>query len=119
MAKSRRGLLVVLAILAVAGLAWYLLTRHAQPTELSLYGNIDLRQVDLPFNDSERVAQVLVQEGDRVKQGQLLARLDTSRLEPQVAQAEAAAAAQQAVVERMHHGNRPEEIAPCVCSHSY
>src|SRR5262249_25049101 len=34
-----------------------------------------------------------------------------SRLEPQVAQAEAQAAAQRAVVERLHNGSRPEEIA--------
>jgi HlyD family secretion protein len=54
---------------------------------------------------------VLVQEGDRVKQGQVLARLDTSRLEPQVAQAAAQVAAQSAVVERLRNGNRPEEIA--------
>jgi len=71
---------------------------------------VDLRQVELPFNGSERIAAVLVQEGDHVRQGQLLARLDTSRLAPQMAKAEADAAAQQQVVERLHHGNRPEEI---------
>ena len=59
----------------------------------------------------ERISSVLVQEGDRVSKGQVLARLDTSRLEPQVAQAEAVAAAQKHVVERMHNGSRPEEIA--------
>ena len=37
--------------------------------------------------------------------------LDTARLEPQVAHAEAQAAAQRAIVERLHNGNRPEEIA--------
>jgi HlyD family secretion protein len=40
-----------------------------------------------------------------------LARLDTRRLEPQVAQAEAQAAAQRQIVERLRHGSRPEEIA--------
>jgi HlyD family secretion protein len=79
--------------------------------QLDLHGNVDLRQVNLPFNDNERIAAVLVQEGDRVQKGQVLARLDTSRLEPQVAQIEAQAASQRAVVERFHNGNRPEEIA--------
>ena len=46
-----------------------------------------------------------------VKKGQVLARLDTSRLKPQVANAEAQVAAQQAAVERLHNGSRPEEIA--------
>ena len=46
-----------------------------------------------------------------MKRGQILARLDTSRLEPQVAEAEATAAAQREVVVRMHNGSRPQEIA--------
>jgi HlyD family secretion protein len=78
---------------------------------LVLYGNIDLRQVDLAFNNSERIAEVLVQEGAKVARGQVLARLDTSRLKPQMATAEAEMQAQQAVVEKLHRGSRPEEIA--------
>jgi HlyD family secretion protein len=101
---------IALAIVIVAAL-WWFTDRHRERTELALYGNVDLRQVELPFNGSERIAAVLVQEGDRVKQGQLLARLETSRLAPQVAKAEADVAAQQQVVDRLHHGNRPEEIA--------
>jgi HlyD family secretion protein len=76
-----------------------------------LYGNVDLRQVDLPFNASERVIEVLVQEGDHVKVGQVMARLDPTRIEPQVAKAEADVAAQQQVVNRLHAGTRPEEVA--------
>jgi len=107
----RKLLLVVLLTASVAAaLAWW--PHRAQaPAELALYGNIDLRQVDLAFNNSERISAVLVQEGDRVKRGQVLARLDTSRLTPQVAQVEAQAAAQRQVVERLHNGSRPEEIA--------
>src|SRR5580693_3251043 len=102
------GLVVVVAIVAAL---WWFTGRQRERTELSLYGNVDLRQVELPFNGSERIAAVLVQEGDHVKQGQLLARLETNRLAPQVAKAEADVAAQQQVVDRLHHGNRPEEIA--------
>src|SRR5262245_2495245 len=85
--------------------------RESAMQALALYGNVDLRQVELPFNNSERNTAVLVHEGDRVRRGQVLARLDTSRLEPQVAQAEAQAATQRYIVERLHHGSRPEEIA--------
>jgi len=98
-------------LVAAACSIWWLSHRRSLPEVLALYGNVDLRQVDLPFNGSERIAAVLAEEGDRVRKGQLLARLDTSRLAPQVARAEAQAAAQRAVVERMHHGSRPEEIA--------
>lgn len=106
-----RWALVAVVVAAIAFGAWWWLGRGHGRSELTLYGNIDLRQVDLPFNDSERVSQVLAQEGDRVRRGQVLARLDTSRLQPQLAQALAAADAQQQVVARLHNGNRPQEIA--------
>jgi HlyD family secretion protein len=108
--KKRWVPIVIVAAIA-AGLAWWLAHRHGARTELVLYGNVDLRQVDLAFHDSERIAAVYVQEGDRVQRGQILARLDQSRLLPQLTQAQAAAAAQRDVVERMHNGSRPEEIA--------
>ena len=110
--RGRVAVLFAVVVVLVAGAAlWWSLARRPGATELTLYGNVDLRQVELPFNGSERIAAVLVQEGDHVRQGQLLARLDTSRLAPQVAKAEADLAAQQQVVDRLHHGNRPEEIA--------
>ena len=96
--------------MVIAALLWAFMRRDS-PAELLLYGNVDLRQVELPFNGSERVTEVLVQEGDHVARGQLLARLDTSRLAPQAAKAEAELAAQQQAVDRLHHGNRPEEIS--------
>lgn len=49
----------------------------------------------------ERLAEVLVDQGDAVKAGQLLARLDDAELKQQVAVAEAALAAARATVERV------------------
>jgi len=109
---KRLALIVVLLLVVLAlGFAWWLMRRESVARELVLHGNLDLRQVEISFNNSERIAAVLVQEGDRVRKGQLLARLDTSRLEPQLAQAEAQAAAQRQVVERLRNGSRPEEIS--------
>jgi HlyD family secretion protein len=103
------GLLAVVSI--AAGVVWRFTHHTTTARELTLHGNVDLRQVALPFNNSERIADVLVQEGERVRRGQVLARLDTSRLEPQVAQAEAQVAAQRQIVARLRAGSRPEEIA--------
>ena len=103
---------VLVVIVAAAAILVYWLTRPSdQSQQLVLYGNVDLRQVDLAFNGNERIAAVLVQEGDVVHKGEVLAKMDTSRLEPQVAQAKAQAAAQNAAVQRLHNGSRPEEIA--------
>jgi len=110
----RHKVLIVLFLVgagAAAGLAWWLMHREGTTGELTLHGNVDLRQVQLAFNNSERIAAVLVQEGDRVRRGQVVARLDTSRLQPQVAQAEGQAAAQREVWTRLRNGSRPEEIA--------
>jgi HlyD family secretion protein len=107
--------IVVLAVLAAVAVGFALgrLGRNSEKDKnrLVLYGNVDLREVEISFNNSERIAEVLVQEGDKVTRGQILARLDTSRLKPQVAEAKAEMEAQQAVVQKLHHGSRPEEIA--------
>lgn len=106
---------IVVLVLLVGGLvtaAW--LWRQRQPGAagegLLLFGNVDIRQVQLAFNGNERIAALLVQEGDRVKAGQLLGRLDTQRLEPKVASREAQVQAQRQVVARLEAGNRPEEV---------
>jgi HlyD family secretion protein len=111
MPKNTRLIVLSACIIAIGAALWWWLSRDRSPAELLLFGNVDLRQVELPFNGSERIAEVLVQEGDRVSLGQVLARLDTSRLSPQLAKAEADVAVQTQVVARLHHGNRPEEIA--------
>ncbi|MGD9724570.1 MAG: efflux RND transporter periplasmic adaptor subunit [Pirellulales bacterium] len=107
-----KRVVIIFLLVAVAGgaAAWWWFSREHAGGPLVLFGNVDLRQVDLAFNNSQRIDEVLVQEGDRVERGQVVARLDTSRLEPQVAQAEAQVAALRQVVERMHNGTRPEEI---------
>jgi HlyD family secretion protein len=111
MSKRLRIAVALAVLLGVAAGLWWFTHHRSGDDELVLYGNVDLRQASLAFNGSERIAEILVEEGDVVRKGQLLARLDTSRLAPAVAQAEAQLASQQAVVDRLHHGSRPEEIA--------
>lgn len=109
--KTRLLISVLLVLVAAGGGGWWYSHRPATGGALTLYGNIDFRQASVPFNGNERIAEVLVEEGAMVKKGQLLARLDTSRLLPQLAQAEAVVESQKAVVERLLNGTRKEEIA--------
>jgi HlyD family secretion protein len=57
---------------------------------------VDIRQVSLAFEGSDRIATMQVEEGDQVKVGQVLATLDTNALTLQIRQAEAQVAAMQA-----------------------
>jgi HlyD family secretion protein len=109
--KPKILLVVPFVVAAVAGGLWW--NKHkaqAPQTELTLHGNVDIRQVELAFNASGRIANILVREGDRVKQGQLLATLDTERLRLSLNQAEAQTGVQRQVVARYLAGSRPEEI---------
>ncbi|NIP72069.1 MAG: HlyD family efflux transporter periplasmic adaptor subunit [Gammaproteobacteria bacterium] len=77
---------------------------------LTLYGNVDIREVQLAFTVSERIVRMDVQEGERVSRGQPLAALDTRRLERAAERAQARVAAQRQVLARLEAGTRPEEI---------
>ena len=109
--KKKLLIVVAMLVLAGAGLAVYTLRKPAAQGPIVLYGNVDLRQVSLAFKDSERIARVLVQEGDKVQAGQSLAELDTTLLALRVAQARAQVHAQTEVLNRLEAGSRPEEIA--------
>jgi len=104
-------LLPVLLIIA-AGAYWWLQEKDGAEAEtsLTLYGNIDIREVRLTFNGSEHIEEIRVQEGDRVKKGELLARLHTERLQAAVDEASAMAEVQQQVLATLEAGSRPEEI---------
>ena len=104
--------LVIVLVAAIAGAAWwYNNTGNREPEKrLTLYGNVDIREADLAFNNSEHIDTLLVQEGDRVRKGQLLATLHKERMAAAVAIAEAKVASRKAALARLETGSRPEVI---------
>ena len=90
---------------------WLAQKASAAVGALRLYGNIERRDAQLAFFGQERVASLLVEEGDRVEPNQLLATLRTERLQAELAAAEARIRAQQALVQKLDAGTRPEEVA--------
>ncbi|WP_241646723.1 HlyD family efflux transporter periplasmic adaptor subunit [Rosenbergiella metrosideri] len=103
------GVIALLVIAAFTG--WWFQRSTDNPQIITLYGNVDIRQVSLAFNASGRIDTLLVQEGDRVKAGQLLGRLDTQALDIQSRQAAAQLAAQQQTLQEQQRGARPAELA--------
>lgn len=103
------GIVVLLAGLAALG--YYLWWKEEKPQDqLTLYGNVDIREVELGFNVSGRVEQMLFEEGDQVDQDQLLAGLERDRFIDRVESVRANVRRQRAVVARLEAGSRPEEI---------
>ena len=103
-------MIVLLAAVAACWYGWQHWRPHGQDAGV-FYGNIDVRQVSLAFEGSGRVAQVGVEEGDRVQPGQVLAVLDTRTLALQADQAAAQLRAQEENLRRLKNGARPAEIA--------
>ena len=110
--RIARGLVVLLLLLGMGSGAWWWQNHQDSQTShsLTLHGNVDIREVQLAFNGKDRITDMFAEEGDRVTKGQLLARFDTQRLQMAVASAEAQLKAQQAIVDRLLAGSRPEEI---------
>ena len=84
-----RGAIVV-ALLAAAALAWKFV-RPASDDGAFVQGNgrIEATEVDVAAKTAGRVAEILVNEGDFVKAGDVIARMDTRSIEAQLAQAKA------------------------------
>lgn len=115
--SSRIWLIGVLVMLMVVASVYYLLFRNSASapqylTEEMVRGNLTVtvsatgnlqptNQVDVGSELSGTIESVLVDDNDRVQKGQLLARLDLSKLNDQVARSEAALASAAAQVEQM------------------
>ncbi len=87
-------------------------TRGSISQEVTVTGKTKPAQtVALAFDRGGRVTRIAVQVGDTVYPGQVLAQTDASELAAQLTEAEGALASQQAKLEDLQKGSRPEDIA--------
>ena len=110
-AKGRVAtIVVVVASVAGAGWYWYNAEAHVAPATLTLYGNVDIREVELGFRVPGRITDVFVDEGDVVTKGQRLAAIDSEPYRQAVALAEARVQLAQANMAKFEKGSRPQEV---------
>lgn len=110
--NKKRSALIVLLILLIAAAAygvWHYQQRQDKP--LTLYGNVDIRTVNLGFRVDGRLASLAVDEGDAVQPGQLLGKLDDAPYRNALQQAEANVGSARAKLSLLQAGYRTEEIA--------
>ena len=77
---------------------------------IELQGNIEIREVRLGFEVPGRILHLYVDEGESVKEGDLLAELEPEYFQDAVRQAEGALRAKTADLLKLENGSRPEEI---------
>jgi HlyD family secretion protein len=84
------GSLILIGLTAVGGYSWWL-NRDERLPEGIVWGNgrIEADDIDITPKYAGRVAEILVDEGDMVKAGQVVARMDTRDLEANLRKAEA------------------------------
>ena len=112
--KRRRilGIVALLALIIAAGLTrGFGFFGACDDGALVMHGNVDIRQVDLAFRVSGRVASIPLEEGAHVAQGALLASLDPAPLKDQLSAAQAQIAVAAAELDKRRNGNRPQDIA--------
>ena len=112
MAAHKKALLLFPAVLVVGGLGWWYTLTHRKPSDdaVRVSGNIEVTEVGVSFKIAGRVERRLVDEGDSVARGQLIAELDVADLKAEVDLGRAELQAAQAVLAEFEAGSRPEEI---------
>ena len=111
-AKKRTFILSGLILLAAA-LGYQLIRYLAQDGDnvIRVSGNIEVTEADVSFQIPGRVVERLVSEGEIVKAGQIVARMDDSELARDVALRQAEVQVAQAALAELEAGSRPEEMA--------
>lgn len=112
MNNNRRSVVFILIVIvigiAASGYYWY---QSQQDKTLTLYGNIDVRTVNLGFRVGGKLASLAVDEGARVTQGQILGQLDDVPYLNALNKAKGARDSAKAQLELKEKGYRTQEIA--------
>jgi len=111
MSRKRIMLFLFGMILVLGPAMWLSRPRSGRSGDIVLYGNVDIRKVDLAFRVGGRIASVLFEEGDRVAAGEVVARLDDAPYRDEERQALARRAQAAAELDKLQAGSRPQEIA--------
>jgi HlyD family secretion protein len=110
----RKPLILALAALVIiAAAAIFFATRHkgAGGDAVKVSGNIEVTTMEVSFKVPGRVQKRLVDEGEMVKAGQVIAHLDSADLAHEVAIRTAEVRTAQAALRELEAGSRKEEIA--------
>ena len=109
--KQRLRIVIPLLLAVIAGIGVFnYLNGREDASALRFSGNIEVTEAQMSFRIPGRLAERLVEEGDTVHNGQVLARLDRGDQTIALAQAEANLAYAEAVLAELLAGSRAEDL---------
>lgn len=103
--------IIIILIIAVVGISYYSLQNDNNDNTLSLSGNIEVTDVRLSFKIPGRLQEMLINEGDLVEKGQIIARIEDFDQKLALKQARASLEYAQAVLAEIESGSRVQEVA--------
>jgi HlyD family secretion protein len=110
--KKKLKLLIPILVIIVATATYFLyFKKEINPNQVKVSGNIEVTTVGVGFKVAGHVNQRLVDEGETVKKGQIVAKLETADLELDVANANAQLLAAQATLAQLTNGSRPQDVS--------
>ncbi len=95
--KFKKPILFILPIILLSIAYYFTLDSQRDSSEITLYGNIEIRQVTVGFQVPGRISSMTKEEGDTVKKGELIAVLDATDYQNSLAKADADVKKAQAV----------------------
>jgi HlyD family secretion protein len=110
MSRKIKVILVLAGLAAVAAVFFVVRQDDDDAARVRFSGNIEVVDVPLSFKAAGRLQARLVDEGDPVRRGQVVARLDASDQERLVARAEADLHYAEAVLAELLAGSRAEDV---------
>jgi len=112
---KRKSVLLLRAMALVAGIALVSTACNWRGDEedgnISISGNIELTKVNIAFKVSGKLIELLIEEGNSVEEGAVLARLDATRLERQRVREEALLRGAESRLEQLKTGIQYQETA--------
>jgi len=110
---KKKGWVLAAAVLIGTGIGLKLLFNYTRrnPGLIRVSGTVEVTEAEVSFKIPGRVVERAVDEGETVKAGQIVARLESTELAQEVALRRAEAQAAQAALAEFEAGARPEEIA--------
>lgn len=110
--KTRKRVLLPIVLMMAAGIAFFAWRQQTGQTHdrLVLYGNVDIREVQLAFRQPGRLQSLHADEGDRVAAGSLLAELDAQPYQEALAVAAANVLLARTELDKLQAGLRPQEV---------